>query len=307
MGVFPFHLQLLGSGPGRSGHLPDLLLREWGRTCGLQSLLQLLGLRHFHPFWGNGGRRSPILHLLSLLPGHCWRSPSYSVASLQLRRTRRGCRSLLLALAQLPLRSPRLRAVPTACCPPGHRHNHSYRCCRICRDLGKRSARNGASRMTRTGQTCEEGGRKRGGREEQSVRGGRLGFLHLPVLLLCGLAFPPLALHTPNLISGWTADDQGLTIQNYQSGCGHLELRFHLVSKKARKGSTLPISIFTLAVSKVTSNLWVMDFNMFYAPVLVSHRNATGERWRLGFVMYGRRGNTVPKQPVSLRLYDYMF
>lgn len=306
MGVFPFHL--LGSGPGGSGHLPDLLLREWGRTCGFQSLLQLLGLRHFHPFWGNAGWRWPILHLLSLLPGHCWRSPSYSVASLQLRRTRRGCRSLLLALAQLPLRSLRLRAVPTACCPPGHRHNHSYRCCRICRDLGKRSARNGASRMTRTGQTCEEGGRKRGGREEQRVRGGRQAWISPPARPSpLRSRFPPLALHTPNLISGWTADNRGLTIQNYQSGCGHLGVRFQLLSKNASKGWTLPISIFTLEFSKVTSNLWVRDFNMFYAPVLASHRKATGESWRLGFAKYGSKCNTGPKQPVNLRLYDCMF
>lgn len=82
MGACPYHLQ--GSGPGGTGHHyhfhDRLRLMEWGQTCGFQTLLQLLGPRHFHPFWGNVCPLRPILHLQNLHPEYLRRTLSYSVA-----------------------------------------------------------------------------------------------------------------------------------------------------------------------------------------------------------------------------------
>lgn len=166
MGAFLYH------------HLPARLHQlEWGRACGFHNLLQLLELHHFHPFWGNVGLLQPILHLhlQSLLPGHWWRTLSYSVAFLRLHRRRRGCQSLLPHLDQIPLRSLSRLAGPLACCPHDHHQNHSY-FRQICRDRGRRWNWRGVSQMTHTGQTCrreEEGWQRtaesRGGRDYSQV------------------------------------------------------------------------------------------------------------------------------------------
>lgn len=160
MGACLYHL--LESGPGGTGprrRFPaNPRLVGWGRTCGRQTLLRLLGPRRPRPFWGNVGRLRPIRRLRSRLPGHRRRSLSYSVALWRRhRRRRRGCQSLLLPRAQFPLRSRSRLAESSACCP----QNRSYRR-QICRDLGRRRARRGASRKTRTRQTCRKGGREEG-------------------------------------------------------------------------------------------------------------------------------------------------